>query len=414
MSNSPQASTDDAARVARERGDSRSGSATGIAGLPPEASEQWSDDAHHALRTPGGYEWWCFDALDAAGNGVVMVVFEGLPFHPNYLSVLARTRRKARNAFAVPRPDVLASYYPATYFAAYQGRRRVAQFLNLYPPGTFEGSRESPELRCGPNRITLRRDGSFGLVARGYPFELHGATPRARVDQVLSATLTFAPTFRGTQHVRLFRPRGPDGESHHWVLAAPHGRMTGRVQHIASSDGEALMDMHVDALGYHDHVYGQGPLGAGVRRVAWGYTVGDRWSAAWQWTSVSRGVRAESLVLFEKDGKPVVIDAPTHRIDQYRSTRWFTRYPRRITMHGSDAKGNSVEMLLNHQDLLEASPFHTRLDAAVSITIPGRRQYTGAGVTNLMQFRRLRWPVISDILLLAITPVREDDPLWRQ
>ena len=85
--------------------------------------------------------------------------------------------------------------------AVYQKGKRVAQFLNLYPPDSSSGT--DADIRIGPNRITLRRDGSIGIVARGYPYDMARGRPRKRADQALSANLTFTPTFPGIQHTRL-------------------------------------------------------------------------------------------------------------------------------------------------------------------------------------------------------------------
>ena len=39
---------------------------------------------------------------------------------------------------------------------------------------------------------------------------------------------------------------------------------------------------------------------------------------------------------------------------------------------------------------------------------------TGNGATHVLKLRRLRWPIFSDLTLMALTTVSRDDPLWRQ
>ena len=75
------------------KGDS-AGSSTGMAGIGRASLEQWAEDAYHGQRGPGAYEWWYFEAMDAAGNGVVLYLFEGLVFHPFYVSACARWHRR--------------------------------------------------------------------------------------------------------------------------------------------------------------------------------------------------------------------------------------------------------------------------------------------------------------------------------
>lgn len=400
--------------------DSRAGSSMGMAGLEIGA-ERWADDACHPQRSPGAYEWWHFEALDVAGNGAVITFFHGLPFHPHYQTQAAQSQRRLRkHPFDAVPNEALPGHYPAAYFGLYEGGRRVAQFLNLYPPGTFEGSTDTPEIRVGPNRLTLRTDGSFGIVARGYPYEIHGGAPKGRTDQILTATLNFAPSSPAVQHVRPFRPPGRNGATHTWVLAAPHGRITGRVGQI-SKDGIALRDMPINTLGYHDHNFGQGPLGSAVKRLAWGHVVGDTWTMAWQRTLMKGRAariapRPDAILLFQPDSPdpPLVIESPVVETSQMRTTRWLISYPGRATMHGSDAHGNSVELVLHHDSVLEATPFYARLAAKATLTVVGKRQYTGTGSTTAMQLQRVWWPLMSDMILMSIVPVASDDPLWRQ
>jgi hypothetical protein len=38
----------------------------------------------------------------------------------------------------------------------------------------------------------------------------------------------------------------------------------------------------------------------------------------------------------------------------------------------------------------------------------------GHGATHVLRLRRLRWPILSDLTLLAITPIARDDPIWNE
>ncbi|MEI8195823.1 MAG: hypothetical protein WCI73_07940 [Phycisphaerae bacterium] len=293
----------------------------------------------------------------------------------------------------------------------------------------------------GPNRLTLRSDGSFGLAVKVYPYDIHRGAPRTRKDLVLSATLTFKPTFSGVQHVRPFRPPGVDGATHTWVLAAPHGVMSGRAQLIGQGDSAGLVDLPIETLAYHDHNYGQGALaeavaggtrsagalgtgsadlagggGIGVKRLARGHFLGPNYAVAWQRCLLQGlpGARSDAVLLFERDRDPMVIEAPTIVTEHMRTTRWLVKYPGRATLHGSDAKGNSVELVIEHTRLVERSPFHVRLEAKACLTLAGRQRYAGVGQTTVLQFQRLRWPLLSDMVLMSLRNVESDDPLWRQ
>jgi carotenoid 1,2-hydratase len=390
----------------------------GFAGAGPgAASANWAWESRHPLTEPGAYEWWYFHGLNSVGDGVVLSLFEGLPFHPQYLAQINRYVRRLGSS-QKPWPGLEASRYPAAYLAVYRAGKRVAQFLNLYPPESSISA--EGEIRVGPNRITLRQDGSLGIVARGYPYEMKRGRPRKCADLLLSADLTFTPTFPGIAHERPFRAPDRTGAAHHWVLAGPHGRITGSAQLVDRREQQAVVDLDVDALGYHDHVYGHGGLATGVKTLLWGFIQGETWTAAWHQTLFSAAAppRADGLVFFEKDRAPVVIDAPETRFSQTTRSKWLLRHPGRVAMHGSDAHGHLVELLLTHTEVLDTAPFHTHLVAEGSVMLAGRvgsaqaGALKGQGATHVLRLRRLRWPVLSDLTLLAISPVSRDDPIW--
>lgn len=391
----------------------------GLAGIAPAvASEKWQEEARRRFRTPGAYEWWCFDAVDQAGNGAVVFLFDGLPFHPNYLRAAKRYLKKSRgSAFASIPAEAQSWSYPAAYVAIFQHGRRVAQGLNMYPPEAAEDPAEdATHLRIGPNRITLRQDGSLGLVARVYPFSIRRWQPRLTRDEILTVALNFTPTLPGVQHVRAFRPATLQGAAHHWALVCPHARVTGNIQHVDTVEGVSLHDLHLNCTGYHDHVYGQGPLFQDVTRVQWGYLQGDDWTVVWHHASNQNRQleHADGLMLIQRGAPPVIIDGPTVRYDRRRFTKWLLPFADGASLHGSDTQGNLAELVLQHGAVTTTAPFYMRLDSRGTLTIPGRKKLSGHGVTHSMTSARLAWPVFSDLVLMAIQNVRADDPLWRQ
>jgi carotenoid 1,2-hydratase len=400
-----------------------SDSHSGVAGIDPSvASERWAHEARRHQRTPGAYEWWYFDAVNAAGTGVTVALFEGLPFHPTYLKNVNRYQlRPMSNPFdAVPR-QVQSSAYLGAYIAVFEHGKRVAQGLNVYAPEADEDHPEDlTEIRVGPNRITIRQDGTLGLTARVYPYRVKNWRPRLVKSQTINVSLNIAPTFAGgVQHVRPFRAPGPDGATHVWALSAPHATVTGTVQHLDHSEGVALADLHLNCVGYHDHLYGQGGLGHGMKKIRWGYLQGDDWVAAWHHSPASKKKRdghdvGDGVVLLQRGRAPVVIDGPAVETDLGHLSRWMLRHPGRVTLHGSDTQGNPAEIILRNGSSVSNAPFYARSDAQGSISIPGRGTLNGRGVSHTLKLSRLRWPVMSDLVLMAIQDVRADDPLWRQ
>jgi hypothetical protein len=379
------------------------------------ASARWAEESPHTLHTPGAYEWWYFRAIDARGNGILLALFEGLPFHPTYLAQIHRHARKTwGKPFDQMRRALKASHYPAAYFAVYEGGKRTAQFLNLYQQSEHLPSMDVPDIRIGPNRVTLRQDGSFGIIARGYPFEVVRGRPVVRRDKILSTSLTFKPTFPAIPHIRPFRAAAKEGAAHHWVIAAPHGSMQGNVRLLDNAETTPLINLNIDAIGYHDHVYGQEGLAQGVKKLMWGFVQGESWTAAWHRSLGPAASATDGLVLFRKGHRPLVVEGPQCRDDDMEMTRWFLKHPGKMSMYGANARGQSVEFVLHNNAVLDSAPFHTQLAALGTVTIPGRRPYAGTGVTHVMKLGRLQWPILSDLTLCAITPVSPDDPVWRE
>src|SRR5687767_5497676 len=76
-------------------------------------------DASHAVRAPGGYEWWTFDAEDAAGDTQLFVTLvEGHETDPGYLRAYARFRRRPTRV-----PPPVPRGYAFACFALYRGGR---------------------------------------------------------------------------------------------------------------------------------------------------------------------------------------------------------------------------------------------------------------------------------------------------
>ncbi len=151
--------------------------------------------------------------------------------------------------------------------------------------------------------------------------------------------------------------------------------MTGNVRLLDSRENVAVMDLRVNAVGYHDHIYGHGNLAEGIHKQMWGFLQGDTWTAAWHQTFLKDGPNdhAGGLVFFEKGKKPVVVEEPTSRSEHMQIGRWLMRYPGSMTMHGSDSQGHPVEFLLTHDAVLDTAPFHTSPERHRKAHNPGPR-----------------------------------------
>jgi hypothetical protein len=107
---------------------------------PPATPDAW-----HRVMAPGGYEWWYFDAEDAATDTQVVAIFlEGFVFHTGYLRAYARF---VRNPTAAPPP--LPGDWPCVYLCVYRAGRsapvhdavRAADFRASQTPSMWRSGR---------------------------------------------------------------------------------------------------------------------------------------------------------------------------------------------------------------------------------------------------------------------------------
>jgi hypothetical protein len=85
-----------------------------------------------------------------------------------------------------------------------------------------------------------------------------------------------------------------------------------------------------------------------------------------------------------------------------------------MVLHGSDSRGHNVELLIQHQNLIESSPYLVRNSCSVQLRSRGTKRYLGVGIMETLSTRGLTWPIISDLAGRSILQVAADDPLWRQ
>jgi hypothetical protein len=183
-------------------------------------------DAAYDVRAPGGYEWWLFEAHDpATDTQIVVVVYDGDPFNPEYRRRYERYRRRpTRNAPPVARD------FPAVSMMVYRAGQIAVRSIIQYPAGSFSGSPEKPDLSIGADRLTSEGD-------------------NLKLD-IAGAGLTFAPRWR---HLPVERTLFAGHGEHRWIIANPYCDVEG----FYCRSGERIA---LRGIGYHDHQFGTGPI----------------------------------------------------------------------------------------------------------------------------------------------------------
>jgi hypothetical protein len=179
----------------------------------------------------------------------VATLYDGFPSDPRYLRQYAAYRRRPTRY----QPPVPADY-PCARAAVYRNGRVLAQFIAPFPRGSLVAATERPDAQLGPN---VMRQGSDGR----YHVEFEG--------DVLRLALDFAPTLPHAAHELTSLSRQMTGAEHRWVIAAPRCDVSGTVR-FSPGQGQPEQTIDFTGVGYHDHRYGTGPLGPGLRRRTWG------------------------------------------------------------------------------------------------------------------------------------------------
>lgn len=212
--------------------------ATTLAMLRPAAHP----DAWHQVTAPGGYESWhfCARSIDDRTH-ILATLAEGFGFHPGYLRQFRRFLKRPTRVLP-PR----ARDFPCIDFAVYRDGTLAGKFLTQFPAAAFAAANDVPRVTLGPNRMWLAEKGVYQL----------------RVEGTVGATFAFRPKGSADDGGidRRYLSRQVTGADHHWVPAAPRCEVTGAIR---LPGGEPAT---FEGWGCHDHTYGTGPMGRGVKR----------------------------------------------------------------------------------------------------------------------------------------------------
>lgn len=190
-----------------------------------DARDAWRD-----LRGTGAHEWWYFDAIDAAANRAMTVIFfRGIPFSG------VRQRHLADDADA----------YPAVAFALTGATRCEAYLVNLHRTVAIDDDRLG--IIIGANRASLRN----GVYTIAIDDELlDGRAVRASITFRTRGDSELADAAAGAEHL--------------WIPAAIDCDVEAS---IAIAGEEPIV---FRGRGYHDHNVGCAPLHEAVREWRWG------------------------------------------------------------------------------------------------------------------------------------------------
>lgn len=342
-------------------------------------------DAWHSVSAPGGYEWWYFDAEDREHDRQIVVIFlEGFVFHPGYLRRFGRfLRNPTKHLPPLPRE------FPCAYFVVYERGKIAHQLMLQYSPGDFKASRDGLDVAIGPNHAGII-DGKISLKLRGTPWALTGQGPKPLTGKTLTGEFTFTPKFSHAPMERVFLSREMTGAAHHWVLANPLCDVEGSFRLFDSdAPGEAL-GVRFSGAGYHDHNYGTGPLGPGLKRWIWGRALFDDRVYTFHFARPRDKRLPDEVHLVEADSSGIrEVEIRQVDADWGKISPMLLRYPKLVQFNRT--------MTLRNPRLIDSAPFYMRL-----IYDADCRGRLGKAFCEVAYPHRLRWPVLGRMIEMSI------------
>ncbi len=285
------------------------------------------------LTAPGGFVWWYIDAVDADGNGLVMIWSFGLPFLPGYLD----SARRGNPATPGMRPSLNLMTFRA-------GETDVFHLEEFDPAAAEWVQGDGQETwRFGDTSIDLKSEAGRVYLEAELDCAVPGSKDRLRgTVKAEGAATRFAPEAAA----------GFDDSHHGWNPVA------GPVHTEAILDFGARPVLRLQDLGYLDRNLGFVPFDRlGIDHWIWGRWVeADRTRVFFSLFVDDPDAEPQAwLVEVEAGGRMTVDGHAVCRLERGRSGAFGMPYWDEIEMQSSLGDVTS-----RHVRLVEDGPFYLR------------------------------------------------------
>jgi hypothetical protein len=259
--------------------------------------------------------------------------------------------------------------------------------MTQYPAEQFEARRDSRHVKMGPNRFTADEN-ELKLWLGGTPWKPTALGPKLQTNTQLTANLSFKPRLHHAPDQREPFSRQLAGADHRWVIADPSCDCEGEIR-IATAGG-ADFTIPFRGRGYHDHNFGTGPIGPGIKQWFRGRMLLDDRSVTFQFAKPRDGQLKEEMRLIEVDSAGAhEIDVDKIELDWSKRTAAWLRYP---------TSANFQDVLrLENPRVIGSSPFNLRLSYDATF-----HAHRGSAFCEVAYPHRLRWPVLGRMIEMSI------------
>jgi carotenoid 1,2-hydratase len=220
----------------------------------------------------------------------------------------------------------------------------------------------------------------------GTPWQLTLFGPKRQAGSRFEADLRFLPILRHPPREQTFLSRRLSGTEHRWVIANPLCQVQGLI-HLPQR-----APINFRGIGYHDHNYGLGPIGPGLKRWMWGRVLLEDRAAIFHLAVPRRREMPVEVHLVEANASAIAhANDASVCVDWSRHTQLGLQYPERLRVAGQ------LELSRPQVIVIDPQPFYLRL-----LYNAKYRGQIGSALCEVAYPSRLRWPIVGRMIEMAI------------
>ncbi len=332
-----------------------------------------SQEVWHDLQGAGAYEWWYFDAEDkASGLSIVIIWFSGFPFSPYYTSHYEKWKNQITSDAPLP------SNYSGFSFQIYENGREIVNFMKEGRSGLFESSRSDIGVRFEKNLFT------YDALKDAYSLNIDFIFPVRQ--KAVKASFLFS-SCRRIQYEKKDGNNAGKVPRHQWLLSVLKADVEGMIHIVEQSDG-SVRTIPFNAIGYHDHNFGDLPLQEYLARWYWGRAFSEYYDIIYYVTFFKNNEYQPLVLLVLHDnstGKVTVLDEVGFKESQFRRGLFSPLHSRELEL-----QYENIRLNIHHNQVLDAGPFYLRFASAISLQINGKEFNGINGISEFLNPVRLQ------------------------
>lgn len=327
-------------------------------------------DVRHRPHSPGGYEWWYFDALSRDGRyGFVIIFYEGNPFSTRYNRALL----KGQN----PMP----SDHPAISISVYDNGVPVYYSFTEFEEKDCFFSEDRPLVKAGSHRMEEIGD-EEKLKYRIF------------LDETLADGSCMEATifFESRRSPKVLIAEGEEkSKGHRWNLVQPGADVEARMQ--ISVENEDPDKIEFEGKGYHDHNTGSEPMRDEFSDWYWGRVHFD-YATLVYYVMNRRDEEQHRAWLISSDNGEVLDVMEEVELADKGLTFFGLKTARKIGL-----RSNRAEVQVQLSRLLDNGPFYRRYGCDAFLNVGDQHVESATGISEYIRpdriFSRTFWPFVD-------------------